>query len=317
MDRSFKLPVPHCGSLATSVLEKIYSRFNQLSVMEEKRMNKTIVFIHGAWLNSLSWENFIEYFEKKGYTCSAPEWPLKDKPIDELRANPPEELAQIGVQELTDHYESIIRPLPESPILIGHSFGGLIVQQLLDRGMGSAGVALDAVAPEGVLAVDWTVLKANSNVLFRWMNWEKVLHMTFPEFQFAFVNTFPEDEQKKCYERYVVPESGRLFFQAAFAQLDPHHALRVNFKNNERAPLLLTAGEFDHLVPEHVVKSNYDHHKQSISRTDLFEYKGRSHLLGSQAGWEEIAGDIASWLDQYALASGSIAPASAQENPKG
>lgn len=280
-------------------------------------MSKNIVFVHGAWLNSLSWENFIEYFEKKGYNCTAPEWPLKDRPLEELRQSPPPELAQIGVKELTDHYEGIIRPLPEPPILIGHSFGGLIVQQLLDRGLGRAGVGLDAVAPEGVLAVDWTVLKANSSVLFRWMNWEKVLHISFPEFQFSFVNTFPEDEQKKCFDRYVVPESGRIFFQAAFAQLDPQHALHVNFKNNDRAPLLLTAGEFDHLVPAHVVKSNYQHHKQSAARTDLLEYNGRSHLLGSQDGWEEIAGDISNWLDQYAFTAGAKTPGYVRENTAG
>jgi pimeloyl-ACP methyl ester carboxylesterase len=260
-------------------------------------MNKTIVFVHGAWLTSLSWENFKDYFEKKGYTTSAPEWPYRDRPVAELRQSTPPELAQLGVKELTDHYEGIIKNLPEPPILIGHSFGGLIVQQLLDRGFGSAGIALDSVAPEGVLAVDWTVLKANSNVLFRWMNWEKVLNMSFPEFQFAFVNTFPEEQQKKYYDRYVVPETGRIFFQAAFAQLDPHHALYVNFQNNDRAPLMLITSEFDHLVPEHVTKANYEHYRQSSARTDFYEFPGRVHLLIAQDGWQEVADYAANWLD--------------------
>lgn len=260
-------------------------------------MNKNIVFIHGAWLPSLSWENFEGYFEKKGYTTMSPEWPCREAPIEELRQHTPDELAQVGVKELTDHFESIVRSLPEPPILIGHSFGGLIVQQLLDRGLGSAGVALDGVAGEGVLAVDWDVLKANSNTLLHWMNWEKVLHMSFSEFQFAFVNAFPEDQQKYFYDRYVVPETGRIFFQAAFAQLDPHHALHVNFKNDTRAPLLLIAGGEDHLVPVHVVRSNYEHHQQSTAITDFHEFAGRSHLIGSQDGWEEVADYIAAWLD--------------------
>lgn len=261
-------------------------------------MSKTILFIHGAWLTSLSWENWMPYFEKKGYSTVAPEWPYRDASVEELRNNTSPELAQIGVQELADHYEGIIRPMPEQPILIGHSFGGLIVQKLLDRGLGAAGVALDAVAPEGVLAVDWTVLKANSSVLFRWMNWDKVLTMSFPEFQYAFVNTFPEDQQKKYYDRYIVPETGRLFFQAAFAQLDPHHALRVNFENPDRAPLLLIAGEEDHLVPAHVVQSNYEHHKKSSARTDMQEFAGRSHLITSQEGWEQVADYASNWLEQ-------------------
>ncbi len=124
-----------------------------------------------------------------------PEWPYRDASVEELHDNTPAELAEIGVAELTDHFAAIIRDVPEPPILIGHSFGGLIVQQLLDRGLGSAGVAIDAVAPEGVLALDWSVLKANSRVLSTWMGWDKVLRMTFPEFQYAFTNTFPEAEQ--------------------------------------------------------------------------------------------------------------------------
>ena len=261
-------------------------------------MNKNIMFVHGAWLTALSWENFTSYFEGKGYTCTTPEWPYRDKSVAELRENTAPELAEVGVKELVDHFEAILKEMPEQPILIGHSFGGHIVQQLLDRGWGSAGVSLDGVAPEGVLAVDWTVLKANASVLFKWMNWDKVLTMSFPEFQYAFTNNFPEDQQKYFYDRYVVPETGRLFFQAAFAQLDPHHALKVNFKNNERAPLLLTAGEFDHLVPAHVVKSNYEHYKHSTAKTDFIEFKGRSHLLMAQEGWQEIADYIANWLEQ-------------------
>jgi pimeloyl-ACP methyl ester carboxylesterase len=263
-------------------------------------MDKNIVFVHGAWLTSLSWENYIPYFEKKGYTSIAPEWPYRDASVQQLRENTRSELAEIGVKELVDHYEAIVRKLPEPPILIGHSFGGIVVQQLLDRGVGSAGVTLDSVAPEGVLAVDWTVLKANAKVLFGWMNWDRVVHMTFPEFQYAFTNSFPEEEQHYYYDRYVVPETGRLFFQAAFAQLDPNHALKVNFENNDRAPLLLITGEKDHLVPAHVTKANFDHYKQSTARTDFKEFEGRSHLIAAGEGWEEVANYIADWLDQLA-----------------
>lgn len=261
-------------------------------------MNNTIVLIHGAWLTKVSWENFVPYFEQKGYTTIVPEWPYRDASVEELRANTPAELAEVGVKELTDHFASIIGDMPEPPILVGHSFGGLIVQQLLDRGLGSAGVALSGVTPEGIVAVDWTVLKANSRVLSTWMGWDRVLTMSFPEFQYAFTNTFAEDEQRMYYDRYVVPESGRLFFQVAFAPLDPHHATRVNFKNNARAPLLLIAAEHDHLVPAHVVRTNYEHHKQSAARTDFHEFAGRAHLLTADKGWEEVAQYVVNWLGQ-------------------
>ena len=259
-------------------------------------MNKTIVFIHGAWLTSLSWEKFIGYFEQKGYTCLAPEWPYRDNPVAELREFTPPELAQIGAKELTDHFEAYVRALPEPPILIGHSFGGLIVQQLLDRGVGSAGITLDSVAPEGVLALDWTVLKANSSILFTWQGWEKVQTMTLDEFRYAFANTLPQQEQDYYYDRYVVPETGRIFFQIAFAQFDPHHATHVNFKNSERAPLLLVAGEKDHLVPAHITKANYEHYKHTTAQTDFHQFDGRCHLLMAQEGWQEIPHYIEDWV---------------------
>jgi pimeloyl-ACP methyl ester carboxylesterase len=130
------------------------------------------------------------------------------------------------------------------------------------------------------------------------MNWDKVLTMTFPEFQYAFTNTFPDEQQKTCYDRSVAPVSGRLFFQAAFAQLDPHHALQVNRENPNRAPLLLIAGELDHLVPAPVVKTNYEHHKRSTAPVDFHELPGRAHLLTSQDGWEQIADYANTWLEQ-------------------
>lgn len=261
-------------------------------------MTKNIVFIHGAWLTSLSWEYFMDYFQKRGYNCIAPEWPYRNRSVQELREDTAPELAEIGGDELTDHFEKIIRAMDEPPILFGHSFGGLIVQRLLDRGLGNCGVCLDSVAPEGILAVDWTVLKANSSVLFKWMGWEKVQTMTMDEFAYAFANTLPQDRQEYFYDRYVVPETGRIFFQIAFAQLDPHHATRVNFKNNDRAPLLMIAGEKDHLVPAHITRANYDHYKHSTARTDFVEFKDRSHLLMAQDGWEEICTYIADWLEK-------------------
>src|SRR5947207_11625121 len=121
---------------------------------------------------------------------------------------------------------------------------------------------------------------------------------------YAFTYTFPEEEQKKYSDRYVVPETGRIFFQAAFAQLDPHHAIRVNFKNNDRAPLLLTAGEFDNLIPVHVAKANYEHYKDSSARTDFKEFAGRAHLLLAQDGWQEVADFVANWLDQLPSQAG-------------
>ena len=109
----------------------------------EGPMSKTIMLIHGAWLNAHSWEGFKARYEARGYTVIAPSWPLDDRSPAELRASPNPALAKVGINEVINHYDRLIRALPEPPILIGHSFGGTVTQHLLDRGLGVAGVAID------------------------------------------------------------------------------------------------------------------------------------------------------------------------------
>ncbi|WIG59027.1 MAG: alpha/beta hydrolase [Ktedonobacterales bacterium] len=261
-------------------------------------MSATIVFIHGAWMTPLCWEPFVGYFQQQGYTCVAPPWPYRDKSVEELRSNPPAALAGLGVAEIVDHYARIISALDEPPILIGHSFGGLFVQMLLDQGLGRAGVALDPAPPKGVPAFKLTAIKALSGVLTTWMGWKRILRMSLQEFQYAFVNTLPPSEQKATYERQVVPETGRIFFQAALAPLNRHSAIRVRFDNGTRAPLLLIAGAADNIVPASVVKANHAKYKHSPARTDFKLFPGRTHWLIAQDGWAEVAGYAADWLRQ-------------------
>ena len=259
-------------------------------------MKKTIVFIHGAWMTPLCWENYVAYFEEKGYRCLAPPWPYRDKPIDVLRTHPPTELAGLGVREIVDHYGTFIRALGEPPILIGHSFGGLFVQLLLDRGLGSAGVAIHPAPPRGVIPQQWSAIKENAGVLLQCGAWKKIVHLSFKQFQYAFVNTMGVDAQKQAYERFVVPETGRIFFQAALALMDTQSPVRVDFANRTRSPLLLIAGSADHIVPARVNRSNMKKFLHAEARTDFKEFPGRTHWTIAQDGWEEVASYISQWL---------------------
>ncbi len=259
-------------------------------------MAKSIVFIHGAFVTPLCWEQFDGYFAAKGYACSAPPWPYRDQPIAELRSNPAPRLAHLGIAEIVDHYATIIKAMSEPPILIGHSFGGMFVQILLDRGLGAAGVAIDPAPPRGVLAFTPSAIRANGPALLTWMGWRHIVRMSLKTFRYAFVNTLPPAEQRAVYQRQVVPETGRIFFQAAFAPLRPSSPARVNFKNGRRAPLLITAGGSDHIVPASANRSNYGKYKGSLSRTDFKEFAGRSHWIMAEPGWEEVAGYIDNWL---------------------
>lgn len=258
-------------------------------------MTPTIVFLHGAWVTPRCWEPFVGFFEARGYRCIAPAWPGKDRPIEAIRADP-SPLVGLGIGEIVDHYEQVVRSLDEPPILIGHSFGGLFVQILLDRGLGAAGVAIDPAPPRGVLAFEPSAFRSLASVLFTWRGWRTVVHWSFATFRYAFVHKLPEDEARAAYEAHVTPETGRVFFQGALAGFQRSSPATVNFGNASRAPLLLIAGAQDHIVPAAVVRRNYRKYANSAAVTDFREFPGRTHWIIAQEGWPEVAEHVAGWL---------------------
>ena len=255
-----------------------------------------LMLIHGAWLSARSWENFANYFGKRGFAVSAPEWPRKHGDVAELRAET-EALKGLGIAEIVDHYESLIRKLAEPPVLIGHSFGGLIVELLLDRGLGRAGVAISPAPPKGILVLPFSSLKAASPALAHPSRWHGVVTLTLEEFTYGFVNTFSAEDAAAAYERYAVPETGQIFYEAGFANFRMNPPSEVDFKNENRAPLLVVGAEKDKTVPASLARKQYDKYQPSAARTDYVEFEGRPHLVMAADGWEEVAASIDSWLD--------------------
>lgn len=259
---------------------------------------KTVLFIHGAWVSPACWEPFTRRFEQAGYRCLAPPWPFEDRRIEELRASPSAELAHLGVEGIVDHYAGIAKALPEPPVLIGHSFGGLFVQMLLDRGIGAAGVAIDSAPPQGVLPTP-AAFRASFSVLRTWRGWRKVLTVPFPDFAWGFLHNLPADEQRRVYDEQVIPTPGRIFFQAGFAMFNA--STKVNFRNDSRPPLFLIAGERDRTVPAKMNRSNRRKYRSSTAITDFQEFPGRSHWLIAEPGWEEVADAAIEWIGRQAL----------------
>ena len=101
----------------------------------------TIVLINGLWMTALSWDNWVKHYSEKGYWVIAANWPGMDSDIGQLRRDP-SSFANLGLTDVVDHYEQIIRELENPPIIIGYGLGGLVTQILLDRGWGAAGVGL-------------------------------------------------------------------------------------------------------------------------------------------------------------------------------
>jgi len=262
---------------------------------------KTIVLIHGLWMTPLSWENWTQRFESKGYEVVAPAWPGLEGDINEIRKNP-DKLANLDIDTIVASYEKVIKGLDEQPIIMGHSFGGLFTQILLDRGYGAAGVALCSAPVKGILILPFSTLRVSAPALSNPFNYNKAAALTIDQFHYAFGNNLSEEESKKVYDRYAVPGPDHVLFQAGLANFNPHAPTAVDFHNDKRAPLLLIAGTHDHISPASVVKANYNLYKKGNGVTDYKEFEGKSHYILGETGWEEVADYALDWATSHATA---------------
>jgi pimeloyl-ACP methyl ester carboxylesterase len=258
----------------------------------------TVVLIHGAWMTPRSWDPFRGFYEQRGFRVLTPPWPRLEGEVEEIRRDP-SEMAGLGITEIVDGYEQVIRLLDEPPIIMGHSFGGLFVQMLLDRGLGAAGVAIDAAAPRGVWRLPFSQIRALSPVLLNPVNVKRAVPLNFEQFRYAFANTMTDRDAREAFQLNAIPAPGRIVFQAGLANLNPRAATKVDYRNNRRAPLLLIAGSEDHIVPASVNQANLRKYRHSTARTDFVEFPGRSHLIVAQTGWEEVAEHALSWAQKH------------------
>jgi pimeloyl-ACP methyl ester carboxylesterase len=236
----------------------------------------TIVLIPGLWMTALSWEHWIRHYSDKGYSVIAANWPGIKGDIEQLPRDP-STYTSLGLPEVVDHYEQIIRELETPPIIIGYGFGGLVTQILLDRGWGAAGVGIASAPVKGIAPLPLSVLKLAFSVLGKSLS-NKTASLTAEQFHHAFANSLTETESRAAFERYVVPGPTRVLLQAAFANFTPDAATSVNFRNDTRAPLLLVAGGKDRITRPSLVKANFDLYRGSKAETDYKEFLDQAHF---------------------------------------
>lgn len=265
-----------------------------MSTSARSTVKPTIVLIHGLWLTPRSWEGWIDRYEKAGYTVIAPAWPGLEGEVEAIRRNP-SALKGLRLKTVVDHYDRIIHGLDTPAILIGHSFGGLIVQLLIDRGLGEAGVAIDSAQSAGVPVLPLSTVRATFSVLGNPFTFNKAVSLTPEQFNYAFTNELDPVESKKVYDRLQIPGAARILWDGAFSLLNPRAQSAVNYRNNHRAPLLFIAGGNDHLVPPAVNKANVRKYAKSTALTAYREFRGRTHNTVGQAGWEQVADFALSW----------------------
>ena len=242
----------------------------------------TIVLIHGLWLTPRSWEGWKARFEERGHKVLAPAWPRMAGEVEEIRRDP-SVLNGLGVTEIVDHYDRIVRGLGAPPVIMGHSFGGLVTELLLDRGLGAAGVALSPAPVKGVLRLPPAQIRTAFPVLGNPTNKNKTVGLTPNQFRYAFTNTMSDEDAQAAYERYQVPGPGRVLFQAAFANFNPRAVTKVDFHKDDRPPLLVVGNGADHTVPASVSKEAATRLGKSRAVVDYKEFVGTPALHGRRA----------------------------------
>ncbi len=259
-----------------------------------------VVFIHGLWLHATSWAPWLELFRQAGYEPVAPGWPGIPDTVGEARANP-DSIADHGIEDVTRHYASIIDGLPGRPILVGHSFGGMIAEKLLGEDYGAAAVAIDAAQIKGVLPLPLSALRSTLPVFKNPANIHKAVSLTAEQFRYSFGNAISEAESGDLHERWSIPAPGRPLFEAATANFSLHSPDKVQTRNEDRGPLLLVMGGQDHTVPEAITKSTLKQYRHSDAVTDLEEFSDRGHSLTIDAGWPAVAELSLTWLSKQGL----------------
>ncbi len=247
-----------------------------------------VVFVHGLWLLPSSWDRWAEFFEQSGFSALTPGWPDDPDTVEEARAQP-EVLAGKSVGQVADHLESVIRRLERKPVVIGHSFGGLLTEILAGRQLAAASVAIAPAPFRGVLPLPISALRAASPALANPANVHKAIPLTYDQFRYAFANAVSEDEAQALYAKFAVPAPARPLFQSASANLNPWTEVKVKSKSPRRGPMLLMYGELDHTVPKAIVKASFKKEKRNKAVTELVEVPGRGHALTIDDGWQSVA----------------------------
>ncbi|HET7474589.1 MAG TPA: alpha/beta hydrolase [Dermatophilaceae bacterium] len=258
-----------------------------------------VVFVHGLWLLDSSWDNWARFFEDAGYAAVTPGWPNDPASVQQAHEHP-QAFAGKGVGDVAAYQQMVIEQLDRKPALIGHSFGGLLVQMLAGRGLSAATCAVDPAPSRGVLPLPIDALKAASAVLSHPANRHRAVTLTFEQFRFGFANAVPEQEAHELYDRYHVAGSGIPIFQAAFANLNPRTEVKADKTTAVRGPMLVIAGELDHQAPPAIAQATFKkQRKNTAAVTELVEIAGRGHSLTIDSGWQDVAQACLDFISRF------------------
>lgn len=259
-----------------------------------------VVFVHGLWIHSAAWQRWLDLYRSAGYAPIAPGWPGDAATVQETRGNSAA-VANKGIDDITDGYAQIIDGLAAKPIVVGHSFGGLIAQKLLAAGVAAAAIAIDPGQIKGVKPLPFAQIRSGLPVLSRPGNKAKAVTLTKSQFRYGFGNAVSEEESDELFDAWTIPGPGKPLFEASAANFTKASPAAVDTRKRDRGPLLIIGGGKDHTVPEVVARAAHTLYAGSGAVTDYRAFPDRGHSLVLDHGWREIADYTLTWLNAQGL----------------
>ncbi|WIB78283.1 alpha/beta hydrolase [Curtobacterium sp. MCPF17_002] len=260
-----------------------------------------VVFIHGLWIHSSAWQPWIDLFAEHGYEAIAPGWPGDSDTVEATRDDP-DRLDDVGIEQICRHYADLIDGLDAKPIVVGHSFGGLIAQELLANGYAVAGVAIDPAPIKGVKILPFSQLRSGFPALGNPKNKRRTVSLTASQFRYAFGNAISAEESDALHAAWTIPGPGRPLFEDASANFTRNSPATVDTHAAPRGPLLLTSGSEDHTVPRSVTLAVHRLYSDNTAAvTEYREFEGRGHSLTIDNGWRTVADATLDWLTTQRL----------------
>jgi pimeloyl-ACP methyl ester carboxylesterase len=252
--------------------------------------SKTIVLIHGNFVNDVTWIDWKQHYEQRGYTVFTPANPGHDGNPYALRKSVHPDLMKTGFIDVVNNIDKLISTLPEKPLVIGHSMAGMATLKLVEMGRAAAGVSIDGAPPKNVFPPFQTlktVLPA-----FGFLSSAKYYMGTRKWYDYAFFNTLPDAEKAAMFEKYAVPESFKVSRELVLNSFS-----NIDFKK-PHAPLLFIGGGSDNIFPAALTKTIARKYSDANSRVDVQIFDGKSHFLCGEPGWEQVADYILNWYEK-------------------
>jgi pimeloyl-ACP methyl ester carboxylesterase len=244
-----------------------------------------LLFVHGGCHAAWCWdEHFLDYFAEHGFRAVALSWRAHG------RSGSDKARRKLSMADYVDDVRHVADSLAVTPVLIGHSTGGFLLQKHLEDRDAPAAILMASTPPQGILrgAIrvwrkhPWTSLRANtfgdSHDLF---NTPRLAREHF------FCEHTPEHIVADCAAR-VEPDSMRAVF------ID--QAFRLPKPERVRAPILVLGGEEDGTITNDEVRATA---RAYGTQAELFARMGHNMML--EPGWRDVADRIRSWLGERGL----------------